>query len=452
MEIGPWRVDRGSAWLATALLWGVVLLMVLPEGLDYARIAAGANVGGVAVPRGGEGGAVTRLLWLSLCSGGLILVVRRIALAREVLIRTNPWFGVALLLALVSLGWSIDTALSLRRLFRLFTILVCLLGFMLVHWRADRLGTALRIIITAVLGGSLVFGALFPAYAIHGESSPELLGAWRGLASHKNAFGGLAALGCLLWLQAGVAGVCSRRRTACGLLVSASCLWLSRSSTSMLAAVLVGGYVLAFARRPANHRSLLRTVSALFLTLGLVAGLGTVNLLPGWHTLSSPFTFLAGKDASLTGRTAIWSLVREHVSRRPLLGSGFGAYWEPGRRLGSESGALLSHLGGFYPGTAHNGYLDVANDLGFAGLFVLLAFIVRHARESLRLAAGDWFAGVASLAVLLQQCVTNLSESHWLNVTSVDFVFMSAFALAVARQRLQLEFVTRFGTPGEFKA
>ena len=43
---------------------------------------------------------------------------------------------------------------------------------------------------------------------------------------------------------------------------------------------------------------------------------------------------LLGKDATLTGRTGIWSAVIDSIAKRPLLGYGYQAFWlAPGRRI-----------------------------------------------------------------------------------------------------------------------
>lgn len=436
-----WRAAPQGGLFAVILFCLMVLLMVLPEGLDYSRLAAAAVVGArpdAATATGGN--LVTPMLWLLLCFGSCWLLAARHALARQLLVQVNPWLVGILALAGLSLGWSIDPALSLRRLFRMVVIVLCIGSLVLSGWTHGRLLTVLRRLLTSLLAASLVFGVLQPAYAIHRELSPELLGAWRGLASHKNAFGGLSALACLLWLQA----ASGRKRQAApaiaGAAIAVLCLWLSRSSTAVLAAGVGGMFVLSFARARGASRRKLGVATTVLVSSAVLAGLGSVKLLPGWSLLSAPVALAAGKDTSLTGRTVIWEVVRDHIALRPLLGSGYGAYWQPDRRIASESAAILSRLGGFYPGTAHNGYLDLTNDLGFGGLLLLLGFILRHARDAVQLAGTDWSGALPWLAVLLQQCVTNLSESHWFNVTSVDFVFMSAASLELSRQRLQGEF------------
>jgi O-antigen ligase len=167
--------------------------------------------------------------------------------------------------------------------------------------------------------------------------------------------------------------------------------------------------------------------------------------MPGLSVFSAPVALLAGKDGSLTGRTAIWELIRDHIARRPVFGSGYGAYWEPNRGAGTESAIFVKQLDGFYPGSSHNGYLEVTNDLGACGLLLLCGYLITHVREGVRCSAQDWAQGLLCLTLWLQQALTNFSESHWFNVTSVDFVFLSVATFTLARQRVQREFLAVHG-------
>mgnify|MGYP006137444093 CR=1 FL=1 len=78
--------------------------------------------------------------------------------------------------------------------------------------------------------------------------------------------------------------------------------------------------------------------------------------------LLGPIGMLTGKDLTFTGRTDIWDILVEHIKLNPYLGTGYGAYWT-GPVAGSLSNEFMLRLH-FYPGSAHNGYLEILNDLG----------------------------------------------------------------------------------------
>jgi hypothetical protein len=51
------------------------------------------------------------------------------------------------------------------------------------------------------------------------------------------------------------------------------------------------------------------------------------------------------------------------------------------------------------------------------------------------------------LALFFQQAITNLSESHWFSVLSVDFIIMTLTTMAVARALLEYRLRFAFGRP-----
>ena len=51
------------------------------------------------------------------------------------------------------------------------------------------------------------------------------------------------------------------------------------------------------------------------------------------------------------------------------------------------------------------------------------------------------------LALVFQQAITNLSETHWFSVLSIDFVIMSFASAALARGLLDQRLRIWFGAP-----
>jgi O-antigen ligase len=149
---------------------------------------------------------------------------------------------------------------------------------------------------------------------------------------------------------------------------------------------------------------------------------------------------------TFTGRSEIWAIIVERIRQDPFLGVGYGAYWT-GPVPQSPSYEFIWRMGAFYPGSSHNGYLEVANDLGAAGLAVLLGYIVTQLHQTLRVLATNAAQGCLLLALFMQQAVANLSESQWLSVLSVQFVITTLATAALARTLLEQRLRTRFGVP-----
>ncbi|WP_298829538.1 O-antigen ligase [uncultured Piscinibacter sp.] len=434
-----WVVDGQHARLLAAMVWVLIVLMIVPEGLDYEGIASrGAHA---------SGGAISRALWLGLMLLSVTVLAWRTGLASLLAGRLNPFLAVFVALAVASLAWSIDERLTARRLIRLITIVLVCIAFVLMAWHARRLQNVLRPVLTLMLLGSLLFGLLFPALAIHQESAAELSGAWRGLANHKNGLGALACLTLVFWCHGWFSGELRAPAALAGIALAATCLLLSRSSTSMAAAVFVVAFLFLALRAPRPLQRLLPAAVVLLTAALLLYALAMLGLIPGLGALLSSISTLTGKDASLTGRTGIWWILAEHVELRPLLGSGYAAYWTAGPMPGTESYEFVRRLQGFYPGSAHNGYLEILNDLGWAGLACLFAYLLVHVRQALQLLRLERSQAVLVIALFFQQAITNLSETHWFSVLSVDFVIMALASTALARSLLEHRLRAAFGSP-----
>jgi O-antigen ligase len=428
-----WRRDDRYGVLLTVIMWTLLILMIVPEGFDYTLLAS-------AEPPA-SGSALSRALWLGLLGAGVLVILWRAQLAWLLLRRLNPFLLLFAALALASVLWSIMPPLTLRRCIRFITILVDCVAFVLVAWDWRRFQSVVRPLLTVVLLGSIVFGIVRPTLAIHQETSVELLNAWHGLTNHKNSLGALSCLGLTFWFHGWLAREVHTAWALAGGAIAVTCLVLSRSATSAMASLAVLSFMFVLMRSPAGLRPWLPYFVGAVIAMLVIYTLAVLHLMPGVSILLSPISAITGKDLSFTGRTEIWSVLTEHIRQHPLLGTGYAAYW-------SGAASPFARVNGFYPGSAHNGYLDVLNDLGWAGLLCLLGCIWTYARQSLRVFAANANQGALYLGLLAQQGLTNLSETHWFSVLSVDFAIMTLAMTAVGRAAFDLRLYGRFRLPG----
>jgi O-antigen ligase len=419
--------DGVSGLFTGAAVAALVVLMIVPDGFDYGALATdGAPT---------YGGTLSRLLWLALLGAGLTALAWRASLARSLLRWLNPFLLVFIVLAAASIAWSIDPLVTARRLIRVVAIVAVALAFGLIAWHPRRFQNVLRPVVTAMLAGSLVFGVTRPELAIHQETSGVLAGAWHGLASHKNGLGDLACVGLILWLHAWLSRETRPLFAMLGAGLATACLYLSRSSTSLVAMGLALLFLLLLLGLPSALRRYMPWLVALFAGVLVTISLVLLRILPGLHTLLTPVGALTGKDLTLTGRSEIWDLMLDHIGQQPYLGTGYGAYWARSDQ-GTPSFEFVLKLG-FDPGSAHNGYLEVLNDLGALGLGVLLLYLVVFVLQAVRLMRSDHAQAALFLALFLQQAVANLTESRWFSALSVDFVIMTLATVALARALLE---------------
>jgi exopolysaccharide production protein ExoQ len=412
--------DGKYGLLTAAIVWVLIVYLTVPEGFDYSfkdEISTGS--------------ALTKLIWIALLAFSLTLILWRGSLAMVMLRWINPWLLVFIALAAFSVIWSIEPSFTLKRVVRLLTFVTVALAFSLVGWHDRRFQNMLRPLVTLLMLGSLIFGVLEPTLAIEQSEQLELVGAWHGLTMQKNSLGALAGIGAILWLHARLAGEVTLLRALLGGLLCGACLFLSRSSTSLMATLFALAFMLMVLRSSAALRPLMPYLVTLFVAVLLLYSLAVLRLVPGLDFVLTPITSITGKDLSFSGRTAIWDIINEHIAQHPLLGGGYGAYWT-GNVPESPSYEFVTRIN-FYPTQSHNGYLDVINDLGVPGALCLFGFLVVYVRQALALMRVNLIQSALYLGLLFQQLVGNLSEARWFNTLSVDFAIMTVASVAMSR-------------------
>jgi exopolysaccharide production protein ExoQ len=158
-----------------------------------------------------------------------------------------------------------------------------------------------------------------------------------------------------------------RHMLAYGTIIAMSAYLLSQcnSTTSIVGFASSAGVLWLASRRPAKPALVHFAVLA-------VLGLSVTALFfdPGGGLVQS-----LGKDPTLTGRKDIWALVLG-LHTNPLIGTGFETFW-----LGSRLQFMLNALVNLPINEAHNGWIEVYLNLGWAGLcFIALLIVTGYKR------------------------------------------------------------------------
>lgn len=324
----------------------------------------------------------------------------------------------------ISLLWAIQPGVAFRRI--ALTTIVAVGVSLAVSAVGTRKSIAhLRLVLAGAVLASLVAVVLFPKTGIHQFEQfrdPALVGDWRGIFPEKNFTGVVCALTILFflfgppvtspWLRGGV------------LLASALLLIKANSKTSL------GLTALAIAAGAAytlyDHRDWIFALIAALL-LGLVA---TVVVLWYGDAIMAPLD----RDDTLTGRSQIWRILIAYIGDHWALGSGYGSFWYIGNASPvfsyARSGSWLDAVA-----NGHNGYLDLAAQLGLPGLalavFMLLIGPIASLLGSDRFARRD---GCLFLSVLVFFIGHNMTEStlldrdHLLQVCAIAVIGMIALS------------------------
>ena len=326
--------------------------------------------------------------------------------------------------AALSVIWSPQPYVSLKRVIQL--VGVALVGLALTTGGAGtyRMHRLVMPVLWFGMMAAVIFTAAFPSFAF----SEIGLRAYFGT---KNNFGQFAAISVLFTAGALVTKKDGLRWPLWGLFIlSLVGLGFSRSATAILALAAAGSLILAIRVKRVLHPSWWVPILTLLAVL-MVAAIGTGIVLgfPSLAKVSDSTAALVGRDITLTGRAYLWELMLTEAATHPWFGTGYGGFW-----LGLEgrSGQVAYLVRWGYPGQAHNGYIDIYNELGLVGLALALAFITLHARSLWRLAAIDRPLAGLHLALFVLVVVFNLAEAAILRTTNMMWILLVVSSMEVA--------------------
>jgi O-antigen ligase len=141
-----------------------------------------------------------------------------------------------------------------------------------------------------------------------------------------------------------------------------------------------------------------------------------------------------GRNATLTGRTEIWSGLLQ-FSGNPLLGTGFDSFW-----MGKRMERIWAAGGQLYGiNEAHNGYLETYLNLGWIGVALLAAFIVTGYRNILAALRLEPEIGRIRLGLFVAVIVYSFTEAGFRTNSSVWLAFLLSIAAVPSRPVLKLE-------------
>jgi len=383
--------------------WGLNPIIGQDVLADSAPVAYSANVLDRTI----------KIIWISM---SLCVIATHWSLARSLAKNLNPGLIAFAALALASAAWSIDSSATLLRFVTLASIMLVCFSIPLARWDGRRLSRLVIPPVMLILAASLVAGMLYPDRVIEIGLDVSQNNAWHGITGTKNFFGLTSCIGVIVCTHRWLAREGRMIWSLAGALMAFGCLLLSRSNTSLLATLISVAFMVLVMRVPGLKDRFSNHVVIAFGSTLLLYELIIQDVVPGVNVLLAPVTRLFGKDTTFSSRTMIWKIIKEHMNGAPYLGTGYGAYWT-GPTPDSPSFVFI-HLMYFYPAEAHNGYLEVVNDLGLVGLLALLAFVFWYMRQGIQLMRFDRNQAALYLAFMYEQMVINMSESDWFSRSS----------------------------------
>ncbi|WP_180982592.1 O-antigen ligase family protein [Methylocella silvestris] len=269
-------------------------------------------------------------------------------------IKANPWPLALWIFAVLSAMWSFDPYITLRAAIELFS---CVLFSYVLTTRYD--SRSIAIMLLHALGFSLIFSiiwvGLFPDIAVHGEFDivqEGHAGSWRGIYYHKNMLGGVAGLAIPLFLGPGRRLIKGNALLFAYIVSAAVCLIQAKSS---------GGFSVAVAGALAVSVTSIQSKSARTTVL-VLGGFAAIVCGVFLDDISYFVLELLGKDPTFTGRTYLWSAAIDLIGLHPLIGYGYPSISDP------QITSIFMIT--YNASNAHDAYLQLLIELGFAGLAI----------------------------------------------------------------------------------
>ncbi|GAP95440.1 O-antigen ligase family protein [Leptolyngbya sp. NIES-2104] len=254
------------------------------------------------------------------------------------------------------------------------------------------------------------------------------VGAWRGIYGHKNTFGSMMVMAFLAFFALPVERPRDRWIKRIGIGSTAALILLSTSRTALVLAVTLLALMLFY-----RHYRWRGKRSIVLGSLGvLIGGAAIVTVLTNWVALLTAL----GRDPTLTGRTYIWKVSLDYLLDRPLFGFGRSAFWSPDSPYPRAISSYLSQA--FRAPHAHNGFIEIALDVGLIGLTLFLICYVSGFIKALMRAYGSKHPEhLWSLGFLTFLALNNMTESYMLRLANVYWVLFIATLLTV-KQRVPI--------------
>jgi len=204
--------------------------------------------------------------------------------------------------------------------------------------------------------------------------------------------------------------------------IFAMIIWLlsqCNSTTSITGLVSAGG-VVWFASRPSRKPALVQLLVIAVLSTAVTA----VFFDPGGGMVQA-----LGKDPTLTGRREIWGLLL-NLHTNPWVGTGFESFW-----LGPRLEKMLTALPNFPVQEAHNGYLEVYLNLGWAGICLIVLLLVTGYKRTISGIRRNPAKGSLFLGFLLCTLFYSITEAAF-RLMAVAWVFLLLVIVAGSQAEL----------------
>lgn len=336
-------------------------------------------------------------------------------------LRANKLILASLMLAVCSAAWSASPVITVQMCIQvgLCTLLAC---YLTTRYTTERFMELLILMGVIAAFMSTFFAVAMPSYGIFQGYAG---GAWQGICPSKNALG--ISMAYLLTPVFFTRSYGRGRRLAYTALIL-FLIYKSQSRGAWIDTAAMIGFVISLHML---RRARAREAAILLLVLA-TAGVAVVALaIHFWPMVAAKM----GKDASMTGRTDIYTEVWQAIIKRPVFGYGFGCFWYPGNLESQRVGLALG-----WPniGYSENGVLELALQTGFAGVGLVFLMLGKAVAQGVKLVRADdysprvgWF-----LTILFLTALINIDAGWFMTCDTLDWLLIVMSCVGMNSQML----------------
>ena len=415
----------------TWLLLFPLLVFASQNGFSFQHgsinTAVGSASAGLVNSMSGEDSLILRLQSYAvylICCVVLFPFVRSIASS----LRRDVPLVILVCWACSSLLWTQDSRTTLVSCIYLI-VNIALAYYLLERFSVNDLMKIVMLVGMVAVVASVVLIVFFPKYGLQNRSE-YALGAWQGIFGQKNICGEVLSYLLLPAFFVRLDGQFSRilRSSYVVALLIVIAATGSVGSWFICIATISGvcfiQFLTKFEQRSATVIALVTLSAAL--CIGVLVYQSLDVLLP-----------LVGKDPTLTGRTKIWGLLMLSVSKRPLVGYGFAAFWQGLHGESTNVAVAMNWPGISY---AENGVVELVLELGLIGLFLYLALYLRAVRDGIYCFRRNnnpsvrWF-----LSILVFTIFSNIEAGKLFYPSNLECILQILAFIGLREQRVRIQ-------------
>jgi exopolysaccharide production protein ExoQ len=397
-------IDREKNDGVSGAIWIPYLWMFLAGSRSFSEwLNLGVPLRGTDVYS--EGSPLDAAVFLLLMVAGVAILHQR-RLRWAALFRDNTWVWLFFAYCAISVFWSDDPFVSMKRWIRALGNVAMALVILTEQRPIAAIGVVLRRLAFVLLPLSVLFIKFYPELGRGYHAIGSVM--YTGVATQKNGLGQICLLTgiyfawdlCLAhskWFD--LKGPRRHNHYLIYLVLIPMVVWLfymANSATALACMIIVVGLFIV-GRHSVIAQKPRRLVSLAF------TGIVIFGILEFATDFTTMLVTMLGRTPDLTTRVPLWEALLSLVEN-PLIGTGYEIFWSGKRMLQIwyEYGPIIQ---------AHNGYLDIYLNLGVIGLSLLLASITAGAIKVVKLLDHDYVNGMMKMAFLVIVVFYNWSEA-----------------------------------------